>query len=248
VYDLILHLFFIEATGHLWAVSQEMVFYAVFPIVAFVSYSILRNRIFLIIPCLLLVIFWWSDSVTIRNVYLFGMNDVKLPLRLDVFLIGVLCSYLYFGLWQKREFVISPWIIRNFLAVAATVILLLFIFFSNGYLLHNSRTYAQMYYFEFAFAAALLIFIVCCSGENYLTGFLSSSLLSSLGVVSYSLYLFHPLILQFIMHTGGGALSGAVLFVLVSICSYFIACLFYYFIERPVFHMHLRTNLRKAVE
>jgi len=232
LYELFLHLFFIEATGHLWAIPQEMAFYIVFPIIIIFNYHVLRSRLLFIVPGLLLMVVAWYQWVTIKEVYLYGMMNAKLPFRLDIFLIGVLCSYFYFGIWQKKQAVVMPAFVKQVFVIVALALLVLFLCFSNGYLLQNRRIYAQIYYLYFAIGAGVVIFILASSGENFLTRILSGSLLSSLGVVSYSLYLFHPLVIKFVKYSGGSLVaSGAVRFVLVLVISYIISCLLFYFIE-----------------
>ncbi len=243
LYDLFLHLFFIEALGHLWAISQEMAFYTVFPLIVFVNYYVFRSRIWLIVPGLFFMTLLWHEYVTKKDVYLYGMMHSRLPFRLDVFLIGVLCSYLFFGVWEKSHKRTMHVIVKNILIVIAVALLALFLFFSNGYLFHNGRIYSQIYYLYFAIGAGMLICILACSGENILTKIFSCSLFSSLGVVSYSFYLFHPPIITFVKHVGGSwVASGAVRFVLVVVFSYIIACLLYHFIERPLLAIHERKN------
>ncbi len=244
LYELFLHLFFIEALGHLWAIPQEMAFYTVFPAIIFFSYYILRSRIWLIIPGLIVLLTVWHKFITTKDVFLYGMMNAKLNFRLDVFLIGVICSYLYFGIWQKRQVTIKSVTIRSCLHVVAAFLLTLFIFFSNGYLLHNGKIYAQIYYLYFAIGAGMLVCILASSGENILTRILSCSFLSSLGVVSYSLYLFHPLVIKFVKHSGGSLVaSGAVRFILVLLISYILSCLLYYFIERPLLGMYTKKSI-----
>jgi len=238
LYELFLHLFFIEAVGHLWAIPQEMAFYTVFPAIIFFNYSVLRSRIWFVVPGLLLMVFFWHEYVTTKDVYLYGMMNAKLDFRLDVFLIGVVCSYLYFGIWQKKQIVVMPALIQKSLVALAVVLLALFIFLSNGYLLQNGMIYSQIYYLYFAIGAGMLVCILASSGKNIVTKFLSCSFLSSLGVVSYSLYLFHPLVIKFVKHAGGSLVAnGAVRFLVVAFISYIIACLLYYFIERPLLGM-----------
>jgi peptidoglycan/LPS O-acetylase OafA/YrhL len=128
--------------------------------------------------------------------------------------------------------------VKNILLVVAVALLALFLFFSNGHYLHNSKIYAQIYYLNFAIGAGVVILILASTGENILTKLFSSSFLSSLGIVSYSFYLFHPLVIQFVKHAGGSLVSnGGVRFVMVSLISYILACLLYYFIERPLLGM-----------
>jgi len=243
LYDLFLHLFFIEALGHLWAIPQEMAFYTIFPVILLVNYYVLRNKLWIVVPGLLLMMFLWHEYVTKKDIYLYGMMHTKLPFRLDVFLVGVLCSYLFFGMWEKIPKREMHAVVKKLSVIIAVALLALFLFFSNGHYLNNSRIYAQMYYLNFAIGAGVLILILASSGDNILTKLLSCSVLSSLGIVSYSFYLFHPLVIQFVKHAGGSLVSnGGVRFVMVSLISYILACLLFNFIERPLLGMYEKRN------
>ena len=235
LYELFLHLFFVEALGHLWAIPQEMAFYTVFPLIIFINYYLLRGKVWAIIPALLLMVFGWHQYVSTNDIFLYGMLNTKLDFKLDVFLVGVLCSYLYFGVWQQKERSALSLSGKWTAVTVAVGLFVLFFCFSNGNLLQEKRVYSQDFHISFAAAAGLLILLLTVSGENLLNGFLSSSLLSSLGVVSYSLYLFHPLVIQFVKHSGGRlAAIGPIRFALVLLLSYIVACLLHYFVERPL--------------
>ena len=235
LYELFLHLFFVEALGHLWAIPQEMAFYTVFPLIVFLNYYLLRGRVWAVIPLLLLMILGWHQYVNNDTIFLYGMMNAKLDFKLDVFLVGVLCAYLYFGIWEKRQPAQLPALVKWGSVLLAIAILVLFFCFSNGNLLEVKRVFSQDFHISFAVGAGILILLLAFSGENILNTILSSSLLSSLGVVSYSLYLFHPLVIQFVKHSGGSlAASGPIRFVLVLGLSYILACLLYRFVEHPV--------------
>lgn len=235
LYELFLHLFFVEALGHLWAIPQEMAFYTVFPLIAFFNYSLLRGKVWAIIPTLLLMIFGWHQYVSKSDIFLYGMLNAKLDFMLDVFLVGVLCSYLYFGVWLKKDRQPLPPLIHVSTVLVSVALFVLFFCFSNGNVLQMNRVFAQEFAIFYAAAAGVLILLLTVSGENIFNRVLSSSLLSSLGVVSYSLYLFHPLIIQFVKHSGGRlAVIGPIRFALVLVLSYIVACLLYHFVERPL--------------
>jgi peptidoglycan/LPS O-acetylase OafA/YrhL len=227
--EFILHVFFIKGLGHLWTLPQEMAFYCVFPLILFIIHFLLKDNLLLITLFLLTIIVTWYRFVPTQNLYLFGMFYSKLPFMLPAFLFGVMFSFLYY---KKFNHVKPSSLIKNILLTISLAILIIFTFFSNGQILDNSKIYAFIYRAEFGFCAALLIFLFLFTGCNFLTRIFSNFFLTSIGVVSYSLYLIHPLIINLLGHAH---FTGGLRFIAALILSYFFSCFTYHLIEKPFF-------------
>ena len=229
----ILHAFFMEGKGHLWTIPQEMVFYALFPVLTLIHHKVFKNNLYAMVLFLPFVIYFWRGWITVDNFYLFGELDKKLPVLIPIFLFGSFFSYILFGIWNRpgRRWQ-PPESILYLLIIIATLIILMFLFFSNAYLLGHSRIYSIKYEIRFGFCAGLLIFIVSSTGNNLLTRLLSNSLLCSLGVVSYSLYLIHPLVINLVKMAHPTRVG---YFIAVLLISYIFSCVTYRFIEYPWF-------------
>lgn len=232
LYHLTMHAFFLEGRGHLWTMPQEMVFYLLFPVLAMIHHKVFKNNTFGIISFLIFFICVWKHEITIDNFYLFGMADKKLPLLIPIFLLGSCFSYIYFGVWKKYFKNKRPNKINYFLTTIATIIISMFLFMSNGKLLGNTIIYSMKYRIWFGACAGLLIFTVCCIRKNTFTKALSSLPLTSIGVVSYSLYLIHPLVINLVKPLG---YTGITFFTAVLLISYLFACFTYNFIENHNF-------------
>ena len=237
--DAIMHAFFLKGDGHLWAIPQEMLFYVVFPAVVLVNLLLFREKIGWILSALLLLVILSNRLLGIDVFSLNGMNGQPLPFYLGVFLSGCWTSYFYFGWFLKKYSLQSPGGGRGAWGwtMAGCSILILFLLFSNGHFLGNSQIYSQRFYALYGAAAAVLILSLLIGKTSSLARSLSLPFLRSIGVVSYSLYLLHPLILELILAVDNYffnlELQGGVLFVLTSLISLPVAVVTYRVVEYP---------------
>jgi peptidoglycan/LPS O-acetylase OafA/YrhL len=238
--EALLHLLFLKGAGHLWVVPQEMFFYLLTPLLMLVSLLLFRLRPWLVLPALIALMLLSNHSLDGNVLFLYGMNNIKLRPYVGVFLAGIIASWLYYGIWQSRDRSelhkkIEPWG-----AGISTALLLLFLLGSEEHLWGTGkRIFTQMYFSWFGTAAAVLILAVLAAGPaSAITRILSSLPLRALSLVSFSIYLFHPMMLELIRkgaayYGGINHLSGLPLFVSTLLLSYLFACLTYTLIERP---------------
>ncbi len=230
--EFLFHAIFIKGNGHLWAIPQEMAFYLFFPLLFIFNYLVFRKNIYCFIALSLALVFYWQRLFPVDIFHLYGMRDQMLPLKIPVFLVGVCFSALFFVIWQKKLKITSlPLLSNHLLSLVALLIIVCFVFFSNGYLLNHSNLYSMEYELLFSFLAGLLLFIIIATDKNIVTMFLANPLLCSLGVVSYSFYLIHPLIINFAKLVYPG--SSKACFIITLIVGYFCSCATYRFVEKP---------------
>jgi peptidoglycan/LPS O-acetylase OafA/YrhL len=244
--DAILHAFFLKADGHLWVIPQEMLFYLVFPGIALMNLFFLRGKIGWILPALLLFALLSNRFLGIEVFSLLGMNNQPLPFYLGVFVSGCCASYLYFGWYVEKHAgkrlgsKWRPW----FSTIIGCSILGFFLLFSNGRLLGNNLIYSQQFYGAYGVAAAILLLSLLIDKRSFLVRAFSWPFIRSIGVVSYSLYLLHPLVLQIILNLDnnfiGLNLHGGVLFVVTVFFSLPVAIFTYRFIEYPFLNLRPR--------
>ena len=237
--DAVLHAFFLKGDGHLWAIPQEMLFYLIFPLVALANLVLFQGKIRWILSSTVLLILGSYRFLGIDVMSLYGMYEEPLPFYLGIFLCGCWCAYFYFGWYvhykstQRGCRFVKPW----FWGVVGCGILVLFWLFSNGHLLGNSRIFSQQFYGRYGVAAAVLLFSLLADEKSPLSQLLSWSVLRSLGIISYSLYLLHPLVLDIIVgldeYFFNLHLHGIILFILTFLCSLPIAVITYRYIESP---------------
>ncbi len=250
--DAILHAFFLLGNGHLWAVPQEMAYYLIFPAIVLINLLLGKGRPGRILPLLLgLVVL--SDCFLGRDIFfLRGMDHQRLPFYLGVFLSGCCVSYLYFGWYIKKDPAAGTtrrwpsWIWTG----AGCAVLALFLFLSNGYLMGNGRVFSQQFYGLYGAAAALLLFALIADDTSALGRFFSHSLFRSIGVISYSLYLLHPLVLNVIVAINGYFLGvdppGWLLFCATVVLSIPVATATYRYIEAPFLTLSRSSIYRPA--
>ena len=232
------HFFFLQGDGYLWAIPQEMFFYLILPFIMLANFLIFRGKAVFIAPALLLMMIGANYYIDRSVIALYGMHHQKLRAFIGVFISGVLFSYLYYGIYQKAA--IPPRLkrITEYGCVFIGIILLfIFCFLSNGRLLGNQYIYAQKYFGMFGFGAGLLIFCVIAAERTFLNKLLALPLLRSIGVISFSIYLLHPLILIVIKAWNrlfiGYEMNGFQSFGITLFCTYFVACFTYKYVEKP---------------
>ena len=120
------------------------------------------------------------------------------------------------------------------------VLLLLFLLGSTGRVWGGHRVFAQLYFPWFGAAAGVLLFLILAADGTPLNRILSFVPLRAIGVVSFSLYLFHPLVLNILRkalpYYCGYSFVGFPIFFATLFLSYLVACITYTYIERPFIH------------
>lgn len=234
--EALLHALFLKGNGHLWVVPQEMLFYLLTPPVILINTLLCRWRPWLGLLGLLALIIVANHFAS--TILLRGCLNEAVPFCFGVFLGGVLAAYVH-SLWLQSSSAqfrqqAEPW------AAGLVLALLLFFLLCSEQNLWGTGTlvFAQIYFPYFAAAAALLILAVLAAGQSPLLGFLSSLPLRAFSLVSFSVYIFHPLLLELIrkgaeQYWGIHHLTGPPLFFSTLLLSYLFACITYSLLERP---------------
>jgi peptidoglycan/LPS O-acetylase OafA/YrhL len=216
-----------------------MVFYLLIPAILFVNYFLLKGKTWLII------IFTGTTAI-LTNYYLtpqifslYGMANQKLHLYFGVFLSGITVAFI--RAWILKRCTSRPDqldLLAQICSVVGSLTLLFLVFCSTERLWGGTKVFAQLYFGWYGGAAALLILCISFAQNTRLERFLTWLPLSCIGIVSFSYYLFHPLVLNTIFygskHFFGHAVSGVALFVSTAIVSYVLACFIYHTIEKPL--------------
>lgn len=234
------HFLFLQGNGHLWVIPQEMFFYLLVPFIMVINYLLWCWKKWLVPVNLVLLILLANQFLNSEVISLFGMYYKHLRPYVGIFLSGVLSSYLYYGYYNVSGYQDQLGRKGNvFFSLLGIALLLFFLLGSTGYLWGNKIVYAQFYYKWFGVAAGVLLFSVMAAGNSLLTRVLSFLPLRAIGLVSLSLYLFHPMVIPIIRksvsHYGGyHNASGLPLFAITLLVSYCVACVLYTYIERPI--------------
>jgi len=202
---------------------------------------LLKNKPWLIIGTLSLTMILANHFLDRSIISMYGMNHQNLRLYIGIFLAGIIFSYLYHQVYQP----IAPKLLRykpaTVFAFMAFILIMCFLLLSTERLWGGKRIFTQIYFQWFGIAAGALLFSVIAAQQTLLNRILSWTPLRTISLVSYSLYLIHPLVLNCIRegvsYYYGYHLVGFPLFMVTVIGSYFVACLTYTFIERPFFNV-----------
>jgi peptidoglycan/LPS O-acetylase OafA/YrhL len=221
--------------GHTWSLAVEEQFYLAWPLLLYVSGRKARR----VAVGLIAAVAVWKVVLLFSGVKLDRLYN-GFDTRLDALMIGCLAA----SLWavpkiqeRIRLGIAGSWM--PLLALAAVFCLVQALGFPDG-----SRYYLWVLQLPFlSMLVALLIVALMAHPTSFLARLLSTPLLVWVGRLSYSLYLWHMLGYQTARDLGrllSGHLPGGGLWAgdgvtdgLGIVLSFGLACLSYYFVERP---------------
>jgi peptidoglycan/LPS O-acetylase OafA/YrhL len=234
------HVVFLQATGIFWTIPQEMLFYALLPPLALLHPRVLRGNAVATIAVLLALAAASHRWLTVDVVALHG-NDKRLPFHVGIFATGMAAAYAPripgFADWARRPRVrraldatgvvllaalplSAPWFVAQLdLALPGAADLL-------GRVALERRGAVGL-----ACAALVLTAYACTRGWTH--RILCSPPLRVLGVVSFSLYLFHVVVQNALLRALPDLGHGTLLFACTLVASFAVACLGYSWVERP---------------
>ena len=201
---------------HTWSLSVEEQFYLFFPfLIIFILKFFKKNLIKIILTILLLSLI----SSHIYGSYNPSKNFYILSSRIWEFFLGTIIALVQ----VSKNFSLKNHFLNNKFFPFVGILLLLFsIFFFDEQIPHPS-----FYTLIPLIGVALIIF---CRGDNFVNKILSNKILSSFGVISYSIYLWHYIIFSLGFHANfyhdKVSKKAILLTILLSIVTYF-------FIEKP---------------
>ena len=203
---------------HTWSLSVEEQFYIIFPIVLFMVYKFSKNNIhiffisILIISFLLAIKFSYDDSL--KSFYLIQTRAWEI-------LFG---SLLAFASFRYENVNISP-VKSSMFCFLGLLLIFYSLFFFNEATIHPS-------YLTLIPVIGVCLIIWFTRSKNIFQKFFSNKLFVFIGLISYSLYLWHFPIFSFvrIIEFTQSSISKKI-FVIILV--FLLSVLTYYFIERP---------------
>ncbi len=242
------HLAFLQADGILWTIPQELLFYALLPLLVAFSHLALRDgRVATI--AFLAALATLSNFFLDETVFALDGNWRQMRFFLGIFATGMAFAYA----WRDpriARFTQRPAVNAALLALGLVILLLLFATSKS----HQARLAAWLpwigtwpaplgWRFPGSFGAlcgALVFLTLACRGR-LLHRIFSSPWLRAFGIVSFSLYLFHLLVMEQLI-VRGGLTYGTTLFAATLGVTYAVACVSYTAVERPF--MRVRSGRR----
>tara|TARA_A100001015_G_scaffold4487_1_gene5757 strand:- start:959 stop:2851 length:1893 start_codon:yes stop_codon:yes gene_type:complete len=215
---------------HTWSLSLEWQFYFLFSLFCLFLWKLEKSKLSRVTIILFILLFFSSLFVAIifkeRNSSFF-----LLPFRLYEFFIG---SFVYFIIHKRFSFVEKNKNILSFFAIL--FVLLSFIIFDSQ---SNIPGYISLIP---CLSTGLLIYI---SGSK-MHNFLKNRILVYLGLISYSLYLYHWPIWIFLSWINIVEISFFIKLILI-VLSVFLSILNYHFIENPMRKNFQIKNYKKLI-
>ena len=211
---------------HTWSLSVEEQFYIIFPLIVF---FLIKKNINLIIVLII--------SSLVLSSYAYSLDPdlvfYSLPFRIWELMSGSLLAYRY----RKKEYEFNNKIIRNFLSLIGIMLIIISFVYIEYNILNISISKI------FAVLGTLLI-IQNCKNEIFISKILTNKIAVNIGLISYSLYLWHYPIFAF---TRIGYLShGWIENLLILIILFSLSILTFKYVERPFRDKH-NVSIRKVL-
>jgi peptidoglycan/LPS O-acetylase OafA/YrhL len=231
------HLLFLQGNGHLWTIPQEMLFYLFLPFIMIANYLVFRGRAIWIVAAL-------TVMMVLSNIYLdksvFSMygGSITRPAFVGIFLCGILFSYLYHGVIAgNTNRILQSGNFKSILSVIGIILLVCFILLGRDTLFEPKTFLANRHSGWFGLAAGMMILLVLMAPRTFYDKLLSWLPLRALGLVGFSFYLLHPIVISLVKgiqdYYLGYRMGVELQFFVIMIITYFFAAFTYSYIERP---------------
>lgn len=231
------HYYFVQADGVLWTVPQELFFYFWLPFVMIAVYLLFRGRKSLAAIFLLTLTFLSFMYLTADIISLYGQGVKGAP-RIGAFLCGSMFAYVtYMAMARVKSKVQGPALSSCFSTAGICLYFTLIILSANDLLAplgFNPAIYPGI----FSFLSGILILCAILAGSSLFSSIVGCLPLRAMGLVSFSFYLLHPLVIDIVKSVNTVLfnrveLSGYAMFIIAGIITYVFSTITYTYIERP---------------
>ncbi len=193
--SIIEHLLFINCSGHLWFLQQEVLFYILAPVLMLIL-AFLKKRVKLpnlLLAILLFVAAQFAQKYLGANVFYLMGNGKRQNFRFGIFLMGMA-----FGYVQKSGLLSSiKSLPGKITADVASIALLACSLFSSAYFLAKFNPNLSEYYVGWnhplwcAFGSGSLLLILTLNNQGYISKLFRLPFIVYIGQMSYVIYLVH---------------------------------------------------------
>ncbi len=225
---------FLQGNNILWTVLQEIYFYGLLPFLIAINHFLFRGNMRICVAFLLTLSLAFNyNLIPVFQVY--GNGNLQ-PLYMGIFLSGMtMCYALHIASFRNNGIIKA--IVNNPLTSLICIALLCvpqYLYLLIPTVHSNPISFYGNYYCLIVSAVLLSITL---SNRSIVSRFFSFYPLRAIGIVGYSFYLLHPLVLtitkDFTELYFGFQLHGIPRFGVVLVITYFLSTITYTYIERP---------------
>ena len=244
------HLLFLRGDGHFWTIPQEMLFYMILPVVLVLM--CLAQKFHFVIALLILA------TITVLQLFDDPWLSIQIvtdssskPLFIACFLAGVVISYVV----NYRKFSIFlttlPTVLIKIIGLLALATLLAVILLGSITLMEkvfDIKTFqAFQYRGLFSLAAAFLVFSAVIARQTIYGKILRWRFLRSFGILGFSVYLLHPLLLElirkYVQFYFEYSITGFKLFIATLAITWIVSTITFNLIEYPFIRKNRKQKL-----
>ena len=232
------HLLLMRGENVFWSVPVEFKYYFLSPILMWFFHRFLRWKLQKIIMVISLLV-----AVSVALDVLLGLSEISTLKYLSVFLCGTLLSIYELVQQDKLRNHRSSALLEALGVLSALMIVLSFPTVSEAFSLPFPPPDAPGFYLFYAILWALVL-LAAKHGKGLLRFLLQLRIMRFLGVISFSLYLFHMPVISIIQRS---AIPNPVKVYTIWIISLAIASFTYLTVERPLSRIRLKRRAANPV-
>jgi len=211
--SLVKHFFLIEGYGELWAISVEFQYYFLIIGIVYLSIYLSIKVLSLITLIFLIVSYSYSDLIF--------SNSLVLLVKILPFWIGSIIA-LKVPFDNLNNKIIANKKIIHFLAIISFIFVLITAYLYRTAMLENNLNHT--FFINILLTVSFCVFLIFSYYSSYIKKIISSTPLVFVGKISFSLYLMHMFVLEFLKDYNS-------LMIILSI--FILSYLTYIFIEKP---------------
>jgi peptidoglycan/LPS O-acetylase OafA/YrhL len=211
---------------HTWSLSVEEQFYILFPIILLLCFKYFKNYLIIVITIGILLSLFFAEILSIKNP---SLNFYILTSRAWELLFGSLVALLEIRYKKKNSLINS----NIFVSIGLIIIILSFFLYDESISHPTFRSLPPV--------IGTVLILYFANSSSLIVRLMSFKLFTGIGLISYSLYLWHFPVFAFVRLSFYGNNIKEYLFIGFSI--FILSILSYLYVERP-YRSKKRTSLK----
>ena len=233
IIDIPLHMALLRGESIFWSIPVEFKYYLISPLIMWFCHKYLKWD-----PVKLMFVFMLLILTSIAIEVVFQLPLVSTFKYFPIFLIGTMISIyelLFKNFFQNK---IDPKLYNTAGLIAFALILITIPFYFEKIFGTKVNFHSSLFYFPYAVLWGIIL-LSAKYGKGLIKYFLELKFLRFIGVISFSLYLFHMLVLNYVKQAEMPAQFKFYVFFITSIV---FATISYLIIERPLSKIKIYSN------